>query len=206
MIAFELVFRWVHILAAAVLVGGIFYQRFSLLPSLSSIPGDAKKHLEEACRSHWARIVMLTSGLLLVTGMVNAIRILLKDEFTGDMYPLLLMVKIMGALAIFWISAVLSGQSTMAIKFREKTVFWLNVNVLLAILIIGVAGGMKMIPRTATGSEKTRITFRSSRADRHHEATTPGQQIFQNSVHNSDLPPAKVSAIPQQQLSTQQTT
>ena len=204
MIAFDIIFRWIHLLTAAVLVGGIFYQRFSLLPSLSSISGDAQKHLEEACRSRWARIVMLTSGLLLVSGLVNAVRILLKDEFTGDMYPLLLMVKMMGALAIFWISAVLSGRSAMAIKFRERTAFWLNVNVLLAILVIVVAGGMKMTKRTTMGDE---INCRSQDMDLLARGViTSGELLPGNGIYASDFPQPIVVAVSQQRSPAQNTT
>ena len=155
MIGFDLIFRWFHILAAMTLVGGIFFQRFALAPALRSLDGDAQTQLEEACRSRWAKLVMLTSGLLLVTGLVNAVRIILRDEFEGEMYPLLLMVKLMVALAIFWIAAVLSGRSSMAVKFREKSTFWLNVNVALAILIVCVAGCMKVTKRTTAEAIKS---------------------------------------------------
>ena len=51
------------------------------------------------------------------------------------------------ALVIFWISAVLAGRSASAERFREKLVFWLNVNVLLSILIVMVGGFMRMADR-----------------------------------------------------------
>ena len=144
----DLLFRWIHILSALVLVGGTFFLRFSLVPAAASLGGDVQRSLLDAWRPRWARLVMLSSGLLLLTGLVNAVRIILGYEFPNSPYHALVAVKLLIALAIFWISAVLAGRSELAQKFREKMSFWLTVNVILALLIVGLASYMKMVDRT----------------------------------------------------------
>lgn len=142
----DLFLRWFHILAAIILVGGTFYQRFALVPALMS-NNSGSADLAEACRGRWAKWVMASSGLLLVTGLINAVRTIIGYEFEGGIYHGLVAAKLVIALGIFWISAVLAGRSSLAQKFREKIVFWLTVNVALSILIVCLAGYMRMEQR-----------------------------------------------------------
>ena len=79
---------------------------------------------------------MITSGLLLVSGLVNAVLIIRRYDFEGGLYHGLVAVKLLLALALFWISSALAGRSSLAEKLREKMTFWLNVNVVLAVLLV----------------------------------------------------------------------
>ena len=55
-------------------------------------------------------------------------------------------IKLLVALGMFFISARLAGRSQGAKKFREKMTFWLNINVLLAVALVCMGGFMKMLP------------------------------------------------------------
>lgn len=145
--ALELVLRWAHILSAIILVGGTVFLRFVLLPSLSSLPSQVRPSFLSAWRPPWAKLVMITSGLLLATGLINAVRIILRYDFDGGVYHGLVAAKLLLALGMFWISSVLAGRSPMAERFREKMNFWLTVNVVLAVLLVCLAGYMKLTPR-----------------------------------------------------------
>ncbi len=153
----DLVLRWIHILSAMILVGGTFFLRFSLAPTLQAQSHELQQSLLTGWRPRWAKLVMLTSGLLLVSGLVNAVRIIIAYKFSPDgaPYHALVAVKLLLAMAIFWISAVLSGRSSTAEKFRGKMSFWLNVNVILTVLIVALAGYMKMIPREVKPADST---------------------------------------------------
>ena len=149
----DLLLRWIHILSAIILVGGTFYQRFALLPALASIQSSPKDEVAEACRGPWAKWVMATSGLLLLSGLVNAVGIIKQYELRG-VYHGLVAVKLVVALAIFWISAMLAGRSSSAQKFREKITLWLTVNVVLSVSIVCLGGYMRM-ERVENSSEKS---------------------------------------------------
>ncbi len=144
---FDLVFRWAHVLAGSILVGGTFFLRYALAPTLMSATAEARKAHLEGWRAGWSRLVMVTSGLLLLTGLVNAVKNIINYQYPSVPYHGLVAVKLLLALVIFWISAVLAGRSASAERFREKLVFWLNVNVLLSILIVMVGGFMRMADR-----------------------------------------------------------
>lgn len=140
----DLLLRWTHIFSAIALVGGAFFWRWSLLPSLGSVPETSRDELLTAIRARWSRWVMATSGLLLISGLINALRIIPRYEFDGPIYHILVTVKLLLALAAFWIASALAGRSTLAQRMRERVLFWLNLNIVLAILLVGLAGVMKM--------------------------------------------------------------
>ncbi len=143
----DLALRWIHILAAAILVGGTFFLRFAMGTSWASASAGDRSNQLALWRTGWARLVMMTSGLLLLTGLFNAVRNIIRYEFDVP-YHGLVAVKLLLALPVFWISAVIAGRSGTAERFREKLLFWLNVNILLSLLMIGVAGYMRFAQRT----------------------------------------------------------
>ncbi len=149
----ELALRWLHILAAISLVGGTFFWRWALVPSLASLDEADRQRIQAAIRPKWARIVMIASALLLVSGMWNGVSIIKANAFDGSLYHAFIGVKLLLALLIMWIAARLSGRSQGAERFREKQVFWLTINVVLSIVIVCVAGVMKFTPRTPKAAE-----------------------------------------------------
>ncbi len=150
-IVIDLLLRLTHIFSAVFLAGGVFFMWCALLPSLSVLPDEQRKALHAQVRSRWSKVVMITSGLLLISGLINAVNLIRAYDFSGvpgQMYHLLVMVKLLLALGVFWISATLSGRSETAEKFRQKAPFWINVNAMLLICLIVVAGLMRTSERT----------------------------------------------------------
>lgn len=141
--ALELILRWAHILCAVILIGGIFFLRCVMLPAMSAIRQEDRVGFEAACRSTWAKLVMITSGVLLATGLYNAVQIIIHNTFPANLYHGLVAVKLLLAMGIFFITAILAGRTSLADRFRAKGAFWFNVNVVLAIALILVAGLMK---------------------------------------------------------------
>ena len=144
--AVDLALRWLHIFSATALVGGTLYWRFALLPATSQLSSEQDAFLDKL-RSGWARIVMLSSGFLLISGVFNAVRIIMRYDLPTS-YHMLVGVKLLLALAMMWLSATLAGRSQLARKFREQARLWLTVNVLLAVVLVGLAGVMKLTDRS----------------------------------------------------------
>jgi hypothetical protein len=143
----DLLLRLTHIFSAIFLAGGIFFLWCTLVPALGCLSPEQRESLQAQVRSRWVLVVMISSGLLLVSGLINAILAIMRYEFPHSPYHLLVAVKLVLGLAIFWITAVLSGRSAMAERFRQKLPFWLNLNVLLVVILIGVASWMKISAR-----------------------------------------------------------
>lgn len=133
--------RWLHIIPAIVLVGGTLFMRFSLVPA--SNESNASAELRESIRRRWSKLVMISVLLLLVSGLYNTAMKAIGFELSG-MYNALLLIKIVLALAVFYLTAVLSGRSATAQKFRERETHWLNILCGLMIAIVLIASYMKM--------------------------------------------------------------
>ncbi len=138
----ELVSRWLHILPAITLIGGAAFMRFAFLPSVGSSGDSGANELAERVRSRWSTVVKASIALLLISGLYNSF--VKATSFELDMtYNGLLLVKILLALAIFFLASVLTGKSNAAKKFRERESYWLTVNLLLSIVLVCIAGFLK---------------------------------------------------------------
>ena len=138
----ELIFRWLHIIPAMIMAGGILFMRFCLAGG----PDDSPSLLStnDAIRKRWARLVMISTMLLLVSGLYNAWAKAVGYELSLT-YNLLLGIKMLLAFAIFFFAALLSGRSERAVQFREQEKKWLNVLVAMVVALVLIAGYLNVI-------------------------------------------------------------
>ena len=59
------------------------------------------------------------------------------------MYQMLFGIKVLLALAIFFLASVLVGRSALGARFRERAKLWVTVNLLLGVLVVCIAGRMR---------------------------------------------------------------
>ena len=129
--------RWVHIFGVIILVGGTLFLRFVVLGA-----GLAEEQ-RNAMRKPWGIMVGAAAVFLLASGLYNAAIKAIGFELT-PIYLALLGLKIFLGLFLFWLSAVLTGKSERARKFREREKFWLNIATTGLVVIVLAAGFMKM--------------------------------------------------------------
>jgi uncharacterized membrane protein len=147
-LALRLIFRWLHILPAVILLGGVFFMRLAVTPAVASYGDDDRRRLSDALRGRWSKWVMISAGLLLLSGIVNTVLIIRGASAPPPgLYHGLLTLKILLALAIIYIASLLAGRSEAAERFRQKAPLWLSVNVVLATILILVGGAMRLTPR-----------------------------------------------------------
>ena len=146
MYVFDLVLRWMHIFGAIILLGGTFFMRFAYVPAVATLTDDVRQTLLPIVRRRWAVWVMIAIAMLLISGLINMVRYPTIYELPAY-YHALLGIKFLLALVIFYIASKLMGRSQSADRFRESMDFWLNVNLVLAILVVGMAGVMRFAPR-----------------------------------------------------------
>lgn len=139
-----LLFRWLHILAAIILVGGTVFLRVAIVPSMSR--QDDLEGWFGPLRTGWSRLVMLSVLFLLVSGLYNTYLKAVSFELSGSIYLMLLTIKIVLGLVIFFLVSVLSGRSQRAVKFRSQGAKWYNITIAAMVLLICIAGYMKMMP------------------------------------------------------------
>src|SRR5688572_1524952 len=152
MFALELLMRWTHILAAIALAGGTMFRLFALVPAMNELSPEARQQLGSSLRSRWSRVVMLSSGLLIVSGLVNFMLTVTrfdipKTAFPGSMYHMLFGIKFLLALVVFVLAALLTGRTALAERLRRNERFWLTLNMVLAIILVCLGGVLKFADR-----------------------------------------------------------
>lgn len=138
-----LISRWLHVIPAIVLVGGTLFMRLALAPVASATADSESAELRESVRRKWAKWVMISVGLLLISGLYNVV-VKAKGLQLTPVYNGLLLLKILLAFAAFYLSAVLSGRSEKAVRFRQSETKWLNILCGIMLAIVLIAGCMKM--------------------------------------------------------------
>ena len=144
-----LVLRWAHILGALVLVGGTILLQMVVVPSLANLDDENRKRVNESIRARWATLVMFSIGLLLVSGIANIGLMAGGGEFkqVPSFYHHILGFKFLLALVAFYIVSLLAGRSAAAERLREKLPPRLQLAATILVLIVCLAGGLKMVER-----------------------------------------------------------
>ncbi|GIW94512.1 MAG: hypothetical protein KatS3mg110_2553 [Pirellulaceae bacterium] len=141
MIWVDLLVRVVHIGSATVLLGTLV--TMLLIVGMPSQEDDAQWQRQ---RRRWSITVMITSALLLLSGLYNAILFASQYEFPTVNYHMWLGIKILLALVLMMAASVLSGRSGQAVQCRKNR--WCGIVTLaLAIAVVLVAGYLKMAER-----------------------------------------------------------
>jgi uncharacterized membrane protein len=139
-----LVSRICHILGAVVLVGGLFYIR-SIIASPSGSPVD---QLFGGRRAAWAKWVGIATVLLLVTGLFNYVLIMKQHERLASSYHMIAGLKMLAAIAVFLLAALLAGRTAAADALREKWRMWLGVCLVLGLVTVILGSVLRTYPRT----------------------------------------------------------
>lgn len=132
----QLLSRWLHITAAVTAAGGAMFMKFALHPAVQTLPETVRGEVREAVRSRWAKIVMASITVLLITGLYNFVVILKTYELPKGTYHAIFGVKFLLAMAIFFLASVLVGRSEMAKKVRADAGKWLTALVAMILLLL----------------------------------------------------------------------
>ena len=151
----SLISRWLHILPAVVMVGGVIFTQLLLCPSLDD--NDPENAVKQQVKRKWSKVIMICASLLLLSGFYNTMAIFNAEEKPEGMYHGLLGLKLALVLAIFYISSMLAGKSDAALKFQEKEALWGKLNMYAAIAVVLLASGMRMVPRKAPVEETAMV-------------------------------------------------
>ncbi len=142
----NIVVRWLHLTAAIVAVGGAIFSLFVVLPSIKAAPQEAREGLVESVRRRSARLVMFSIAILLLTGFYNYIRNEMPAHQGQPFYHGLMGVKIILAMAVFFLASALAGRSAAFEGLRRRRGYWLMINVLLGLAVVAIGAILRAIP------------------------------------------------------------
>jgi hypothetical protein len=135
----DIVFRWMHIGSAIVLLGGTICLKLVVGPVLK----DQSQQLRDAVRGRWKSFVHAAIGGLLISGIYNYVRAVSGHKGDG-LWHAMVDTKIILALGVFFIASVLAGRSKGTQKFRDNAAKWTTIAILLGLLIVAMSGIAKV--------------------------------------------------------------
>lgn len=136
--------RWLHVGTAIVLLGGTIFMRFVLLPAAMKLATDAHDTLRGHLMARWRIVVHTGVALLLASGLYNYIAVMMPQHKGDGLYHALIGVKILLALAVFFIAEALVGKSAAFETLRQNRKMWMAVAALLGVLIVAISGFLKI--------------------------------------------------------------
>ena len=158
-----LISRWVHIYTSIVIVGGTVFLRFVLAPAAASALPDAEHSaLRERVVGIWKRFVHAGILLFLLSGFYNYLAVTRPNHKGDALYHALMGGKILLAFVVFFLGSALVGKSSAFQKIRDKRNAWLSVVIILAAIIVGIAGFLKIRKWQPPPSEKAARTAYST--------------------------------------------
>ena len=143
MTAIDIISRIIHVLTAITLVGGSIFSLLVLIPATNGLDGQAGDWLAKRVTARWKRVVHGGIALLLLSGFYNYFRAI-PDHQGDGLYHGLIGVKMLLALAVFFIAAALVGRSAKLQSMRDNRRFWLQLLIFLAVLIVVISGYAKV--------------------------------------------------------------
>lgn len=136
--------RWAHIGTAIVLVGGLVFLRFVLGPAAAQLPEDSHAKLKELVMAKWKKFVHAGIALFLLSGFYNYLVVQAPLHKKDPLYHALIGTKILLALVVFFLASALVGRSKAFAGMRANPRLWQGVIIVLATLIIGISGFVKV--------------------------------------------------------------
>lgn len=135
--------RVLHILSAAILIGGLCYLRLVVAPSMAT-SDDSAQAFFSGRRAAWARWVMIATAFLVLSGLYNLLfATIFPHEKLPPKYHMLFGIKFLLSLYIFFVAAALAGTTSLAERMRGSARGWLNSALVAAIVLLTLAAVLR---------------------------------------------------------------
>jgi hypothetical protein len=136
--------RWLHVSTAIVLVGGTVFIRFVLTPNAEQLPPAEHDRLRDLVTANWRKFVRAGIVLFLVTGFYNYLVVALPQHQHDKRYHMLMGIKILAALGVFFLAEALVGRSAAFEGLRQKRKTWLFVLIVVAFTIVAISSLLRV--------------------------------------------------------------
>jgi len=146
---FNVAFRWIHLTAAVVLVGGVLYARYIQWPAAdSTLTPPQQQDQQIQINNRWRVAVAVASAFLVASGFYQVMAIALPKAGGLPAYQFLLGGKIVIALVLFFLVGVTAGRSSALAAMRQRVHLWLSLAGGLGLLILLISAVLRYLPIT----------------------------------------------------------
>ncbi|MGC9259983.1 MAG: DUF2269 family protein [Phycisphaerae bacterium] len=136
--------RWLHISGAIVLVGSPFFIRLFLLPALSKEEPARRDAILQRINKPWRLFLGVVILLQIISGVYWLLEVI-QVSTEPPLYQIILTVKLLAALALFFLLSVLAGRAAMFASFRAQASKWYTACLICGAIIIVCAGALRII-------------------------------------------------------------
>ena len=136
--------RTAHVLTAIILLGGSIFIRFVMMPAAAKLPDAEHNEFRGRIMGTWRFVVSAGIALLIVTGFYNYLVVALPAHKGDGPYHMLMGIKMLLALVVFFLASALTGRSKALEFIRRENRRWLLILVLLAIAVVVIASYLKV--------------------------------------------------------------
>lgn len=148
--------RVLHILGAIILMGGLFYLHAVVTPAAPTSAAVDQRF--GGSRAAWAKWVGIATLLLLVTGLWNYVQGA-KQYDLAKSYHMVAGMKMLTALVLFFLAALLAGRGAAAEQLRQKMPIWLRLALALATITVVLGAVLRTYPHNLkSGAELPPLT------------------------------------------------
>jgi uncharacterized membrane protein len=148
----NLIFRWIHVGAVIIAIGGAFFMRMVVLPALADLDETRRQDIRARLVGRWSKFVHMCVGLLVISGFYNYLVVMRPQHSGQGTYHMLVGIKIAIAFVVFFLAEALVGRSAGTAPIRAAAGKWLGVLLILALLIVGISGYLKFMPTVAVAA------------------------------------------------------
>ena len=149
-----LVVRWLHILAATVTVGRADLHSFR---GAAGVGQGRQLHQEAgAIAARWRMLIYVSMAVFLATGLWNYLGVARWREFDPAIqgrYHMLLGIKLLLALGLFFVLSALAGRSAKLAFIRDNAKTWFTLALSLGIMIVALSGCLRHFQKPAAAGQ-----------------------------------------------------
>ncbi len=125
--------RYVHILATAMLVGGMIFISVALKPALKALDDERRQRFQQTVEGRFKRVVYLCFLALVISGAYNWIRLADQYKAMGPKGNMVIGIKVLLAMIML---AIIAGRDLQLIKLPGKACHLINLHLVAIILLL----------------------------------------------------------------------
>jgi uncharacterized membrane protein len=142
------ILRWLHIIPAAIAIGGLIFMRFVLPPAIRPLPDDQSREVFLRARRIFKIMIHASILLLIISGVINSIRFYPQYVQHRPLAIALWHTHMFLAVVVFVISFwSLAGKAPPA-SHRAAAM----VNVILLLLLVAISSSLQYVRQTPVSS------------------------------------------------------
>lgn len=143
--------RWLHVMGAITLLGAAIVGLVVNTAVFAKLPEEGRREYRAIAMPKFAMLVGIGTLALLVSGIYNYVVVMRALHVGQSQYDMMMGIKILIAIVVFFLAAALTGKSAAFQKIRDNRKLWLTITVLLGAAIVAIASYLRMMP-VSTGA------------------------------------------------------